>query len=307
MFVGAHSNLHEYTVRNCYALFANNFVKIFIPEEEVLNENRNAVEKDDLELDLGRLWKILKRSIIYCVIVALLVAIAAAVFTQTMIDSQYTATCSMYVYSNTDRVSTDSSVASSELEASQQLVETYIVVLESNTVLDAVIESLDLDMSASSLRSMLSCSQEGDTEIFNVSVTSTDPTEAANIANAIADIAPDEIVRVVKAGGVEIIDYATVPTGRSYPSISTNIMYGFIGGFVVSFALFLIRDLTDTTIKTEADISGFNINVLGSVPKISTRTRRKEGYGAASEEETLEDSNTKKKKTEKTKLRKGGK
>lgn len=265
----------------------------------------NGENRDFLEIDLKRLWAIFRRSLVYCVIIALLAGIAAAVFTQTMIDSQYTATCSMYVYSNTDRASTDSSVASSELEASQQLVETYIVVLESNTVLNAVIESLDLDMSASSLRGMLSCSQEGDTEIFNVSVTSTDPTEAANIANAIADIAPDEIVRVVKAGGVEIIDYATVPTGRSYPSISTNIMYGLVGGFVVSFVLFLVRDLTDTTIKTESDLTSFGISILGSVPKISTRSKRKEGYGSASEEETMDSTGAKtgaKKKTGKIKF-----
>lgn len=175
----------------------------------------------------------------------------------------------MYVYSNTDRISTDSTITSNEITASQDLVNTYIYILNSDTVLEAVIKDLDLDMTPNRLQRMISASQAPKTIAFEVTVTANDPKTAAKIANSIAKIAPKEIVRVVKAGGVEIIDYAKVPTAPSSPNLTKNLIIAAFGGFFLSFLAFFLYEFFDTTITSERDILGeFDIPVLGTVPSL---------------------------------------
>lgn len=92
---------------------------------------------------------------------------------------------------------------------------------------------------------------------------------AAKIANSIAKIAPKEIVRVVKAGGVEIIDYAKVPTAPSSPNLTKNVFIAALAGFFLSFLVFFLYEFFDTTITSERDIEGeFEIPILGTVPNL---------------------------------------
>lgn len=223
----------------------------------------------EISIDLGKLFSMLKKRIVYIILATLMLAVVSGCLTEFLIVPKYTTSCTMYVYSNTDRVSTNSSIGSSELNASQQLVNTYIVVLESNYVLEDVIKELNLNMTASQLKDMISCSQINETEIFRVSVTSTDAAQAADIANTIAKIAPDAIVDTIKAGGVSVIDYAKVPSSPSSPNLIKNLAIGALVGFVISFALFFIKELFDTTIRTDKDLEReFNIPILGDIPRL---------------------------------------
>lgn len=223
----------------------------------------------EISIDLGKLFTMLKKRIVHILLATLILAVTAGCLTEFLIEPKYTTSCTMYVYSNTDRVSTNSSIGSSELTASQQLVNTYIVVLESDYVLENVIKDLNLEMSVSQLKDMISCSQINETEIFSVSVTSTDPALAADIANTIAKIAPDAIVQTIKAGGVSVIDYAKVPSSPSSPNLIKNIIIGALVGFVLSFAIFFVTELFDTTIRTDKDLEReFDIPILGDIPRL---------------------------------------
>lgn len=224
----------------------------------------------EIEIDLVGILYALRSKIIYIILSTLILATLAGCITEFFIKPQYTTSCTMYVYSNTDRISSDSSISGNELEASQQLVNTYIVVLESDTVLEKVIEELNLNATAAQIRQLISCEQIDETEVFRVSVTSKDAKMAANIANAIAQVAPEEIIRVVKAGGVEVVDYAKVPTAPSSPNLKANIVLGAAIGFIVSFAVFFLLAMFDTTISSEKDIQTEfeNIPILGSVPRL---------------------------------------
>ncbi|MEG0321420.1 MAG: hypothetical protein RR606_04445, partial [Oscillospiraceae bacterium] len=71
----------------------------------------------------------------------------------------------MYVYSEGNRV-VNGTITSSELSTSQQLVQTYIVILTSNSVLDQVSEKLDRAYTAEELRNMLTASAINNTETF---------------------------------------------------------------------------------------------------------------------------------------------
>ncbi len=183
-----------------------------------------------------------------------------------LVDPVYSATATLYVSSNSGQAGPV--LTESGLRLSQQLVDTYIVILKSDSVLNKVAEQTDLGYTANQLRSMISASSTNGTEAFSVTVTNEDPAAAQKIVNTTIDVAPDEIIRVVKAGSVEVIDRAKLPTAPSSPSIPRNTAIGILLGLVLSVAVIVITTLFDTTIHTENDLEAFNIPILGVIPNL---------------------------------------
>lgn len=243
-----------------------------------------TTENKDIEIDLGKIFYKMHNKFIYIIIFTIVAAIVSGLITNFAIKPKYSATTKMYVYSNTDRISTDSTITSNEITASQDLVNTYIYILNSDTVLEAVIKDLNLDMTPNKLKRMISASQAPKTIAFEVTVTANEPKTAAKIANSIAKIAPNEIVRVVKAGGVEIIDYAKVPTKPSSPNLTKNLIIAAFGGFFLSFLAFFLYEFFDTTITGERDIAGeFDIPILGTVPSLEVNNEQSSKYPTKSD------------------------
>lgn len=240
-------------------------------------------KEKEIEIDLGKIFHMMKKRVIYIILATLITAVLSGCITEFLIQPKYSASCTMYVYSNTDRVSSSSSIGQSELTASQQLVNTYIEVLKSDYVLEDVISNLNLNMTSKQLKSLLSFSQINETEIFRVTVTSTNAAQSADIANAIAQTAPDAIVKKIKAGGVSVLDYAKVPSSPYSPNLKKNILIGAIAGFAVSFIGFFIYELFDTTITSERDLEReFEIPVIGSVPRLVPSSKPNEDGAAQS-------------------------
>ena len=224
------------------------------------------MEKDiELEIDLGEIFRLLWSKALLLILTAVLAAAMVFSYTWFCVSPMYTASVSLYVYSN-NRSGT--SVSTSDLNASKTLVDTYLVILESNSLLTQVSDQLSTPVSASAIRSMMSASAINDTEAFRVSIRSSDPALAQEIANCLADVAPAELLRVVKGGDAEVIDYAELPTGYDWP-IVRNTAVGALVGFLLAAAYVILRHLLDTTIHTEEDLTKtFSLPVLGNIPFI---------------------------------------
>jgi capsular polysaccharide biosynthesis protein len=214
-----------------------------------------------------QLAELIKKNLILVLFVALLSGAVIFALSRYVITPRYTATASMYVYSNTNR----SEITSFELTASQELVNTYIVIIKSDTVLEKVITSLDSDLTPKDLRKGLAASALDATEAFSISFTHTNPKFAQAVTNKIVELAPAEIIRIVKAGGVEVIDYAKEPGIPSSPNIIVNTLVGTLLGFVLTIGICLILKKLDTKIHEERDLSGFKIPVVGVIPIIINR------------------------------------
>lgn len=202
---------------------------------------------------------------------------AAAVFVTCKLTTvpTYSASVSLFVASR-DRTDADG-VTYNELSAASRLVDTYVVILRSDTVLDKVAENLNVDLSASQLRNMITASDIDGTEAFRVVVSSPDPTLSVNVANEIASIAPEEIRRVVKAGETVCIDTAK-SASRDADNIAANTAIGALVGLLLACAAVIIHFIFDTKIWDETDLERhFDIPVLGVIPTIQTA-----GSGAAS-------------------------
>jgi capsular polysaccharide biosynthesis protein len=205
------------------------------------------------------------------IIVAFAIAggIIALLGTYFFVTPLYTSTALMYV--NNSEVNIGSTkIDLSDLTASQNLVNTYEVILQSRTTLETVIEQSGVDYSYKQLEGMITTSTVNDTEVFSVSVTSSDPQEAELIANTIVKVLPKRIDEIVEGSAVKIVDYAIVPDSRTSPDYSKNTLIGMLLFAVVCCAVIIIREVLDTTIHSEDYLikQYADIPVLSIVPDI---------------------------------------
>ena len=174
-------------------------------------------------------------------------------FTYFFVNPEYTATAKLYVYNekNDERY-----ITSGDLTVSKSLVDTYLIIIRSDPVLEQVAYTLQRtypDLTAKKIDSLLSGSAINETEAFYISATSENRRMAADIVNEIIDVAPDEIIRVVKAASVELIEEAQVPAIDDYNwPIARNAFIGFAIGFILSCGYILLvnswtQPFTDAT------------------------------------------------------------
>ncbi len=218
------------------------------------------------EIDLGLILLILRKKIVTIILCMVLTAGVVFGVSNYLITPLYSASTSLYVYNETSR----DSITSTDLNTSQELVQTYIVILTSNAVLTKVSAVLNNQYSVDELRNMITASAINNTEAFEITVENADPAIAQKVANTIATVAPAEIIRVVKAGSVEVIDYATLPIEQSSPNVFKNTAIGGLLGFIVCVIVLVLKEMFDTVIRSEEDlIENFNIPILGVIPPLN--------------------------------------
>ena len=222
-----------------------------------------------MELDFKDLLLMLWQKIYWVISAAVLGGAVAFLVSYFMMTPMYTATASLYVY-NGDKVA--DKVSQSDLVASQQLVETYIIIIKSDSVLEEVSRRTGNEFKAEEIREMLSASATNDTEAFTISVENENPETARRLVNTIIEVIPNEIIRVVKAGAVEIIDRAKLPEVPTSPNIPLNTAIGILLGFILCVAIIIARSMFDTTVHTEEDLSEFNIPILGVIPALDVES-----------------------------------
>ncbi len=247
----------------------------------------------DSEIDLMEMFRILLSRWIPIVIVGLAAAILAGVGTKLFISPKYTATASMYVYTNPK--GTESGViTSSDLAAADNLIKTYKAIVKSNAVLDVISARLDqehpeyakFDMTVGRLSDATTVNVPTGTKILEINVVTADPRLSADIANTFAQYVPDEIIRITKAGGVEIVDYAIVPENPSSPNMFKNMAIGLLVGLAAAAAFFLLRALLDTTIYASEEVGKVTgCPVIGTIPHMEVAGEAIEPWAVAVKEE----------------------
>jgi len=242
--------------------------------------NDKAPEKrEELELDLGRLFKSLLHKSWLIALVAVLCAVAMFFYATYFITPQYESSTMLYVNNADISVGSSLKVSYADLTASQGLVKSYIEILNTRTTLLDIIDYAGVDRTYGELRGMISAAAVEGTEIFRVTVTSTDPQEAEQIANAVGHILPKRISSIIDGTSAEIVDTAIVPTAPSAPNVSNYVMLGFLLGFALTAAIVVLHVIFDTTIRTEEDIKRMcSYPILSSVPDVSTSAKERRYY-----------------------------
>ena len=242
----------------------------------------NYMEEDTI--DLLELAKALWKNILAIALVAVIFGSAAFGCTAFLIEPKYQATASLYVNNSSCSLgNTSFSISNAELSASNSLVSVYIYILNSRTTMEDVIKEADLTYTPEELSEMVSAKGINSTGAFEVTVTSTSPSEAELIANTIAKLLPDRIAEIVDGSSVRIVDYAIIPSHRSGPSMVKNTAIGILaGGFLAGAVVtirFLMDDKSKLMIKSADELREMypDIPVLAMIPDMRV-SEKKNGY-----------------------------
>ena len=214
-----------------------------------MNMNNADMSKED-EIDLLNLLRALWKKIWVIALAAIIGGGAMFAYTKLLVTPLYKSSAMMYV-NNSDFSVGSTKVSLSDLNAAQSLVDTYAVILKSRGTLEKVIDEAQLPYTYEELNKMVETGAVNNTEIFSITVTSADPEEATKIANTIVDVLPDRISEIMDGSDVRTVDFAVVPSVKSSPSTTKNMMLGIIAGFVLACAVIIVIELMDTKIHSE--------------------------------------------------------
>ena len=221
-----------------------------------------------MELSILEIIHILIKKI-WVILLATVVGFSAAFLVSTfLIAPMYTSSCQMYVNPGNAESSTGTYIGDyGDLQYAQKLVNSYIIILKTDTFLHDVAATANLPYSASQIRGMLSLSSINNTEFFEVQIESKSADDSFKLVKTITELAPSEIIRIRESDSVKIVSPATNPMGPSSPNILLNAMIGAMLGFVAAAAIVILVEVLDTRVKSEEDItSHYDIPVIGCIP-----------------------------------------
>ena len=166
------------------------------------------------------------------------------------------------------RASETEVLTQNDINLSQKLVQTYTEIIKSLTILNPVIEEMDLSLTPNELLKKISVSQVNETEIIKISVTDEDPILARDIANTLAQTFSEEISHIMKVDSTSILDEAVLPTTPLAQNKVTKIAIAGILGMMVSVGLVFLFEYLDRSIKTADETEHLlGVPVLGVIPK----------------------------------------
>ena len=222
-----------------------------------------------VEISLGEIINILKKRIVGIIIAGLVCAAIMFGYTNLFLVPQYTATSKLYVYNG--KTNNQGYIGSVDLTAAKSLVDTYIVIIKSDSLLDEVARRLQPEydgLTAKQILGMLSAGAVNQTESFKVSITSENPKMSMDIVNTLVDCLPDEFKRIVKVGSIEVIDKAKLPTVPEWP-LKRNMALGAVVGMFVISAVFVLLAVWDRTVYDKEILTeNFEIPIIGTIPDI---------------------------------------
>jgi len=223
--------------------------------------------------------RILQRSWLFITLIVL-VAIAAACgysITQTPV---YSASAKVFVSTQTGETSSELVQGNSFTQAR---VKTYASLVDTPIVLLPVIARLGLeDTLPEDLAASVSASSPLDTTLIEITVENTDPTAAANIANAVGSSLTSVVEDIETTSGSSTspikltrVQDASIPLAPVSPNIPLNIALGALVGLAIALGIAVLREVLDNRIRNERDVELLtDVPILGGIgfdPKAASR------------------------------------
>ena len=217
-----------------------------------MNKIKNNNTQEYYTIDLLHIAKVLWHKIWLIALVGLLAAVLAFGYSSFIIAPTYSSSVMLYVNNSSISLgNTSFNISASDLAASQSLVNTYSEILKNRTTLERVIDETGLPYTYEQLSGKIKAAPANETEIMRVTVTTTDPYEAAQIANAIAEILPIRIAEIIDGASMEVVDYAVPNRGKVAPNVTSYTAVGLLLGVLLSAGVLVVTALLDDAIHDE--------------------------------------------------------
>lgn len=219
---------------------------------------------DIVDMLMRRWWLILISMIV--------VGVMAFIYTEVFIEPSFQSVGALYVNATKEKV--DQTVTASTITASQKLVNTYAEILKRRTFLEDVAKDIDNKYTVKALQHVISISSINETEIMEISVITNDPDDSYLIAHSVLMRAPDELMRVVEAGSVKLLDDAKKNAVAVSPNLRQNTLIGVLLGIILGALIIILLEFIDTRIKNaESIVAKYEEPLLGEIPSLTELKR----------------------------------
>ena len=231
------------------------------------------------ELDLKDLFNIFWHKKVHIILIVLIFIVLGVIYTVGFTTPMYTSSTTLLLAgSESGGEETTNSITTTDITLNSKLVSTYSVLVRSKDVLSQVISNLGMDISWESLRNNVKVSSVEDTEVIEISVTTNNAENSANIANEIAKVFTEKVAEIYNINNVHVVDEAEPENTPSNINHEKDvIIFAFIG-LVVAVIYVLLANMLDTTVKTAEDIEKeFKLPVLASIPVYENAIQKRKG------------------------------
>ena len=237
-----------------------------------MNEYIEVNDYEEAEgIRLQDLFQIIWNNILLILIITGWIVVIGVVYTFSIVEPKYTADTSLIVEVDSENTGISEQ---SGIVVANNLIGTFKEFLLSNTVLESVkadIQELD-GVSLNSLKNSISVSTINQVLVFYVSVESTSPELAQDIANTLVtnaiEIANNEDdPYIFLQNKLRVLDSAILPAGPSSPNKMLNVIISGLLGVIVSLGVVFLKEFFNNKYKTVEELERhLNIKVIAAVP-----------------------------------------
>ncbi|WP_100486937.1 YveK family protein [Sporolactobacillus pectinivorans] len=228
-------------------------------------------------LNLKELFFVLRKKLLLIIGITLLSGAVGALFTHYFINPQYNATTQILVNQLNSGQST--LYTTNAVQTNTELVNTYSVIIDDPSVLNQVIQNLNLNMTAGQLAGLLTVSPVQNSQVFSLTAKTGSPEQSVRIVNNVAQVFRMQVKNVMKVDNVSILSPATQASSSAKvaPNLKMNTAIALALGLMLSVGLAFLLDYLDDSIRTQKDVRRkLGLPVLGVISHMGRRQQQME-------------------------------
>lgn len=239
-----------------------------------METNQMLQQEDEIEIDVVGILLDLWRKAPLIILVGVLTAIIGFAYSSFYVTPMYQSTTKMYVLSRQDG---ENSATYSDMQMGTLLTNDYAELIKSRFVMEKVIEKLELNETYASLLNEVAIFVPDSTRIIAITVKSSNPVKAMQIADTVREVASEHITNVMNIEAVNVVETANLPTQKCEPSVSKYTVLGGAIGVFLMCAFFALRFIMNDAIRTPDDIEKkLGISCLAVIP-VNPNIKKKHG------------------------------
>ena len=251
----------------------------------LFQKNRGGYHTLNKEINLERLFKIIKNRIIIIMIIAIVSAVAVGLYTKLTVVPTYASTIKFCLVTKIETQSQNTTAANERnlYLYANELMETCIEAIQTDDAISEMngfLQEMDERYSDLGLKSNnVKVEQVSETSNnFYVTIKTTDSKLSCDACYAFEAMAR---ARAPKVGSLtlETIDSPKVAQTPISSGTARNAIVAFMGGFVISAMIFVVINVLDNTVKDSAAVcEDFGILLLAEIPNINQAADRDKAY-----------------------------
>ena len=223
--------------------------------------NEIIQNEEEIEINLGELFQLLKRNIKVIIISILLCTVLLGIVTVFVINKKYESTTRLFLKPDV----TEGIADYSQINSNNLMVNNYVEMIKGNNIQGIAANELNMDVEE--INSCLSVTNETDTQIISITAKTTDPALSKDIVDAVVETFTKEAKEKLNVNNITVVDEAEIATDPVSPSLKRNLLIGVLLGAFLSIGYLFIKFMLDTHIHNKEEVEKYlGIPCLGSVP-----------------------------------------